>query len=378
MATGKISRLPREIREQVNQKLVAGEPGNRLVAWLNELPAVQALLTAEFGGAAINEQNLTNWKQSGLRDWRMEQEVAGWGRINAEGRRAQSNGEGEETFNAEHSTLNVQGDGKFVEPQIHPIEGQSTVTVEQLSTIVAVRYLAAVREWQLSPVSAERRWRQMRVILQDVMKLRRQEQREQRMELDWEWLQLAQERFEEGKQSDVRRVMTAFLAAARQWPEVGEALATAFGMLQERKRGEIEGNKAELEPIKVNQAEHFFESVEAQDKVEDRGWYPRPCRVGARRSELAGQRLVLPVVGGIRMDEDLAKLKPIKVDQGDIFFMEREKPGARMRKTTRMRMIRYRYGMARQDMRKTTSHPCAMAPPEAQARLDSTLRMSFN
>jgi len=73
MATGKISRLLREIREQVNQKLDAGEPGNRLVAWLNELPAVRVLLAAEFGGGAINEQNLTNWKQGGFREWRMEQ-----------------------------------------------------------------------------------------------------------------------------------------------------------------------------------------------------------------------------------------------------------------------------------------------------------------
>jgi len=29
-----------EIREQVNQKLDAGEPGNRLVAWVNGLPTV--------------------------------------------------------------------------------------------------------------------------------------------------------------------------------------------------------------------------------------------------------------------------------------------------------------------------------------------------
>src|SRR5882724_10428162 len=115
MATGKISRLPREIREQLNQRLDWGEPGKRLVAWLNELPAVRTLLAAEFGGATINEQNLTNWKQGGFREWRMQQEVAAWGRINAEGRRSQSNAEGEKTFNAQHSTLNVQGEGKFVE-----------------------------------------------------------------------------------------------------------------------------------------------------------------------------------------------------------------------------------------------------------------------
>jgi len=92
MATGKIARLPREIREQVNRRLEDGEPGNRLVAWLNELPAVRALLAAEFGGGVIKEQNLTNWKQGGYRDWRMEREVAALGVGSAEE---------EETFNAQ-------------------------------------------------------------------------------------------------------------------------------------------------------------------------------------------------------------------------------------------------------------------------------------
>jgi hypothetical protein len=167
MATGKISRLPREIREQLNRRLDDGEPGNRLVIWLNELPTVRALLAAEFGGAAINEQNLTNWKQGGFRDWRIQQEAGALGVINAERRRPQNNAEGEETFNAQHSTLNVQGEGKFVEQQLRPTGGQLAVTAEQLVTVVAVRYLAAVREWQQSPVPAGRRWRQMRVILQE-------------------------------------------------------------------------------------------------------------------------------------------------------------------------------------------------------------------
>jgi hypothetical protein len=44
-----------------------------------------------------------------------------------------------------------------------------------------------------------------------------------------------------------------------------------------------------------------------------------PSRTGrSRRSELAGQRPALPVVGA-RMGVNLAKLKRIKVDQGEIF-----------------------------------------------------------
>jgi hypothetical protein len=66
---GKIARLPREIREQLNCRLQDGEPGKRLVVWLDSLPEVKAVLAAEFDGRAITEQNLSEWKAGGYRDW---------------------------------------------------------------------------------------------------------------------------------------------------------------------------------------------------------------------------------------------------------------------------------------------------------------------
>ncbi|HSY18255.1 MAG TPA: hypothetical protein VK815_07980 [Candidatus Acidoferrales bacterium] len=299
MATGKISRLPREIREQVNEKLDAGEPGNRLVAWLNELPAVKALLAAEFDGAAINEQNITNWKQGGFREWRMEREMRAF---------------------TQQPT------------------GAAVVTPEQLATIVAVRYLAVVREWQQSPVPVERRWRLMRVILQDVLKLQRGEHREQRLELELEKLEFAKERFEAGHQTDVRRVMTAFLMAARQWPEVQEALAGAFRLLQERKGAEKEGNEGESGPIKVNQGEKNSKKEEMQTELEGcspsgRDSQPqsacfagRVCRSatnstshGLKRGYGSQERVAASsAVGEVRLDVDRTELGPIKVDQGEI------------------------------------------------------------
>jgi len=39
---GKIGRLPRQVREELNRRLLEGEPGITLVDWLNGLPAVQA------------------------------------------------------------------------------------------------------------------------------------------------------------------------------------------------------------------------------------------------------------------------------------------------------------------------------------------------
>jgi hypothetical protein len=131
MATGKISRLPREIREQLNQRLDDGEPGNRLVAWLNGLPAVQALLAAEFGGAAINEQNLSNWKQGGYRDWIMLQEARA-----------------------------------FVP--------SPALTLEHLVKGVTARYAALVCAWQETSEPVKRR--KLRVVMRDTMRLQRKEQ----------------------------------------------------------------------------------------------------------------------------------------------------------------------------------------------------------
>src|SRR5712671_2353536 len=72
---GKIARLPREIREQLNRRLQDGEPGTKVVSWLNSLPDVQAVLAAEFESRAISEQNLSEWKAGGYRDWLLQQEA---------------------------------------------------------------------------------------------------------------------------------------------------------------------------------------------------------------------------------------------------------------------------------------------------------------
>ena len=51
--TSKISRLPRPIREQLNQRLDNGEQNKRVVQWLNSLPEVQQVLAAEFDGVPL-------------------------------------------------------------------------------------------------------------------------------------------------------------------------------------------------------------------------------------------------------------------------------------------------------------------------------------
>jgi hypothetical protein len=70
---GKIARLPLAIRLDLNQRLQDGQKGRHLVAWLNGLPEVKAVMAAEFNGEPITESNLSRWKNGGYQTWEKEQ-----------------------------------------------------------------------------------------------------------------------------------------------------------------------------------------------------------------------------------------------------------------------------------------------------------------
>ena len=67
--TGKIARLPRYVRDQLNERLERSEPGPQLLQWLNALKDVQALLQKNFAGVPISKQNLSEWRQGGFQEW---------------------------------------------------------------------------------------------------------------------------------------------------------------------------------------------------------------------------------------------------------------------------------------------------------------------
>jgi hypothetical protein len=71
--TGKISRLPHELRQQLNQRLADGQTGKTILPWLNSIPEVQALLADSFDGQPINDQNLSDYRTRGFRRWEMRQ-----------------------------------------------------------------------------------------------------------------------------------------------------------------------------------------------------------------------------------------------------------------------------------------------------------------
>jgi hypothetical protein len=87
MATrnGKIANLPNDVREQLNLRLLEGETGRELAAWLNALPEVQSVLGLQFNGSPISEVNLTYWRQGGYLQWITERECFDSARALAEG-----------------------------------------------------------------------------------------------------------------------------------------------------------------------------------------------------------------------------------------------------------------------------------------------------
>jgi hypothetical protein len=73
--TGKIARLPNQIRAELNQRLQDGQDGPRLLDWLNALPEVQETLEESFDGAPITKQNLSEWRAGGFPAWQIRQEL---------------------------------------------------------------------------------------------------------------------------------------------------------------------------------------------------------------------------------------------------------------------------------------------------------------
>lgn len=66
---GKIARLPKSIRDELNHRLENGADGPELLAWLNALPEVQKILAEKFNARPINKHNLSDWRHGGYAEW---------------------------------------------------------------------------------------------------------------------------------------------------------------------------------------------------------------------------------------------------------------------------------------------------------------------
>lgn len=66
---GKIARLPRSVRTEVNTRLDNGETGPKIIGWLHTLPEVLAVLDEHFHEEPISPQNLSEWRKGGYAEW---------------------------------------------------------------------------------------------------------------------------------------------------------------------------------------------------------------------------------------------------------------------------------------------------------------------
>ena len=160
---GKIARLPRTVRQELNRRLDEGEQGKKLVVWLNALPEVRAMVAAEFCGKAIREQNLSEWKQGGYRDWQAHQEAL---------EIADRLGEGTAEWTAE----------------------ERAPLADTLTLWLIGRYALETR--RVAETGGREGWRLLREMCGDVVELQKGQHSGARLQIDRERLKLEQEKSE--------------------------------------------------------------------------------------------------------------------------------------------------------------------------------------
>jgi hypothetical protein len=74
---GKIARLPRPVREELNRRLEQCDESPELLEWLNGLPEVKAVMEAHFAGVPISKMNLSRWRQGGHQEWLAREDLCG-------------------------------------------------------------------------------------------------------------------------------------------------------------------------------------------------------------------------------------------------------------------------------------------------------------
>ncbi len=151
------------MRQELNRRLDEGEPGKKLVAWLNGLPEVQAIVAAEFGGKSIREQNLSEWKQGGYRDWQAQQEA-----MEIAGRLGEDAAE-------------------------WTGEGRAPLT-DTLAHFLVARYAVAAR--RIAETGGREGWRLLREMCSDIVELRKGDHSAERLQIEHERLKLETEKSE--------------------------------------------------------------------------------------------------------------------------------------------------------------------------------------
>jgi hypothetical protein len=181
---GKIARLSRAVRSQLNNRLQDGGEGKQIVRWLNSLPQVKRVLADRFDGKPINEQNLSDWRQGGYEEWLAHQDIL-----------AQA---GELAANQQELAAAVPGKS----------------LADHLAAAISFRYAAilAAQGPELDEGSLAQ-LKSLSRISQAVVKLRRSDQNAARLQIEMERWELARLQLAEDKIESIKRKQREALAA---------------------------------------------------------------------------------------------------------------------------------------------------------------------
>ena len=203
---GKIARLPHAVRGELNLRLHDGESGRGLVLWLNELPEVKAALKREFDGIAITEQNLSDWRLGGFRDWVAKSEAEelmadtlgeGWDAKCVGGSRNSSSRKGSREKDGE-----VESDSDRVAEWFFPY------------------YVAATRGQLTAAETPNERWSVLRIICADLAGLRRSDHYVERLRIWQEKLRMEMEGGKEMTEEEIVEWVRDHPAIERKiWPD---------------------------------------------------------------------------------------------------------------------------------------------------------------
>jgi len=167
MATGKIARLPRHIRNLLSKRLDDGEIGAPLLKWLNALPEVKTLCQSQFNSVPVSKQNVSDYKQGPHQQWLRSQEAC----------------ELVENLAEEADDLAATADG----PEVSDLLG-SALTVE---------LARMVRTLLAETTDTTERWQRLREVMGQLAQLRREDHRAQYARIASEQWELEQERLQQ-------------------------------------------------------------------------------------------------------------------------------------------------------------------------------------
>src|ERR1043166_2196726 len=171
--TGKIARLPDDIRNQLNRRIRDGENGQKLLKWLNTLPEVRAVLAAEFHGQPVRPSNLTEWKKGGYRDWLVSQDAR----------------------NLAHNLQDQHSLGH------ETLAGPFTAKLAQWA---ALYYASAAQSLVAAETQPKARWDRLRELCVDIARLRRGDLHAEQLDIERQWLALEESKSDQQRENEFK------------------------------------------------------------------------------------------------------------------------------------------------------------------------------